>query len=1228
MPSEPDDLPEQTGAPLTEPDDVAMIEPAAADDAALAGAIDVPVPEQAAAGAIEPVPVPLPTAQEIIDASPPAWAVDARMVKRLVMPESGEVALFVTHSATGAVKPHVLPHLRALAAEGIGVLLIVVADRPVVLPPELIEATAGLLVRRNQGYDFAAWAHAIKLNVALFGARMLYLVNDSVVGPAEGRLGAVIARVRESEADLIGLTESLEYRWHLQSYFLGVKPRLLASYAFQLFFGGVRLLPDKDLVIRAYELAFAGIMEEAGFAVEVLFPSTVAGNPTLGAWRELLDAGFPYAKLLLLRGAFPEHDSSGWREALAAAGFDLPLIETTLKVAREYLPADPDPRLLARPVAVEEPAGERLKIAFYGPWNYDNGLGHASRGIIAAIRRTGVQLNLHPIKQPFHVHRPLAPPVDIYEFQGQPDIAVVHLNPDSWHLLTEDQREHVRQAPRRIGYWVWEMGHLPAAWHLEFGSVDRIWSPSRYCAALFEGEGGAPVDVVPHAVPVLPAPEVDRAAVRARLGLAADRRIILYVFDGSSYLVRKNPAALVRAFAASGLAEDDWTLVLKTKHLMDRPEDGARFRALVDSVPEVVLLDQVMPAGELRALEAAADLYVSPHCSEGFGLTVAEAMAAGKPVIATDFGGTRDFLNAETGYPVRAHPWVLEDDFGHYAAGGAWARIDEPALTATLRRAAADVIAGDRSRGEAARARVGETLSYDAVADAVSASFARTMEAPPEEGKAGRASMLMQNAHPFEVIGLGDRVHRYVLRADGSPPDDALALANGLPADEDHWIAFAPAGSLTTPVFAELLLDASRARPDAAIFYADDVDRDAPHGIDQIRLKPEFDATLLAAEDYVGAPVIVRAAALRALGGLNPARRTAALADLLFRAQAAGLPVARMPIVLIAYPNGRVRPSEADYRAMLEAQPQLGDFRIADGRFAGSFQLQRRFGAAGKPPVTLVIPTRRTALPEGDGSYVERLLGDIARTDWPMDRLTVIVGDDIERAPAWASADHPFTLRRVETPRDPNEPFNYAAKMNRLWRAATTEQIVFLNDDLSMPDPAWLDALQTFALDEGVGGVGARLLFPDGRLQHAGMAPHQSAAAHLWIFRQAQRGTYQDWALVHREWSMVTGAVFATRRAVLEEVDGFDERFTLEFNDVDLCLRLRALGYRIVYTPFAELIHAEKASRGDAVPPGAELALFLQKWRGWLEQDPSWHPRLHGDKIEMTPQIDSRDWFY
>ena len=465
---------------------------------------------------------------------------------------------------------------------------------------------------------------------------------------------------------------------------------------------------------------------------------------------------------------------------------------------------------------------------------------------------------------------------------------------------------------------------------------------------------------------------------------------------------------------------------------------------------------------------------------------------------------------------------------------------------------------------------------------------------------------------PMTLIPLG--------AGGGSVTADPLAL---VPDDRHAWAVFAPATGLPGPGFERIIRAWDEGRIDADLFYGDDADLGEAALERRLRLKPGFNMPLLAAQDYIGAPVVIRGSALHRLGGLRPEMKQAGLYDLVLRAEAAGLTIERIPELLLAWPDRRPQIPLADRRRALKAWIGHRPLDIAEGLAPGTLQLKRRFEAY--PAVTIVVPTRQSG-PDGRPYVIDRL-DSLAATDWPVDRLKVIVGDDSDQAETFAAGRWPFAVERIATRRPDGEPFNYAAKMNRLWRAAATEHLVLMNDDVRVIAPGWLKALMTFAMDGGVGGVGARLLFPDGRLQHAGIPGGPfGAVAHAWLGQSADMPTYQDWAVVHRDWSMVTGAVFATRRAVMEAVNGFDERFTLEFNDIDLCLRIRLLDYRIVYTPFAELTHREKASRGETLPAGEEVALFLNRWRAWLQEDPAYHPGLSRDSYAVQP-VEGADQF-
>jgi len=450
--------------------------------------------------------------------------------------------------------------------------------------------------------------------------------------------------------------------------------------------------------------------------------------------------------------------------------------------------------------------------------------------------------------------------------------------------------------------------------------------------------------------------------------------------------------------------------------------------------------------------------------------------------------------------------------------------------------------------------------------------------------------------------------------------------------EPNRWYLLTDRDVILHPHVGEVVAARAAERPEIDIFYCDEVVRGSGDARSVSQLcKPAFDRTQIVAQDYIGWPIVVRGKALTRLGGPNPSVGTAVTYDLILRAMSEGIAVERITEVLALHRRPPPRSSAADRALALDRwrRRSAPGCEILPGIVEGTFQLRRRF--VDPPTVTLIIPTRQAIWTDGPASrhpMIVDLLESIRRTNWPLDRLTVLIGDDVEDGNLYKARRWPFRLHRIVTSRPDGEAFNYAIKMNRLWPTARTEHLVFMNDDLVARNADWLVALMTFAVNEDIGGVGARLLYPNDTIQHVGMpAGVLGPCTHAFVGRPAAMRSYQNWAEVHREWSIVTGAVFATRRSLLEKTGGFDERFSLDFNDVDLCLRLRLLGYRIVYAPVAEFTHYESASRRRTTYSVEQIALFMERWQDLLKDDPAYHPRLTRSSPDIAPVRTHADWW-
>ncbi len=227
-------------------------------------------------------------------------------------------------------------------------------------------------------------------------------------------------------------------------------------------------------------------------------------------------------------------------------------------------------------------------------------------------------------------------------------INLMHVNADQVFEVFSLLGPEVFERRHNIGFWFWELSGFPAIWHDRFPYFDELWVASAFLEQALRTVSPIPVTRVPIPV-VLPS---FTPLTRDQLGLPPGKRVFLFVFDALSFIERKNPFGLIRAYRdAFGPSFRDTLLVIKTINLDHDPALAGRLRREMKGVAGL-LLDRYMDRRELYSLFTACDAYASLHRSEGFGLTMAEAMALGKPVIATAYAGNMDFMTEENSYLV------------------------------------------------------------------------------------------------------------------------------------------------------------------------------------------------------------------------------------------------------------------------------------------------------------------------------------------------------------------------------------------------------------------------------------------------------------------------------------------------------------------------------------------------------------------------------------------------
>jgi GT2 family glycosyltransferase len=321
--------------------------------------------------------------------------------------------------------------------------------------------------------------------------------------------------------------------------------------------------------------------------------------------------------------------------------------------------------------------------------------------------------------------------------------------------------------------------------------------------------------------------------------------------------------------------------------------------------------------------------------------------------------------------------------------------------------------------------------------------------------------------------------------------------------------------------------------------------------------------------------------------------------------------VRRLPVVLATLDDSAVIDEEGERIAVEKHLQATGTAaEVIPGPAPGLRQVRYRLPVP-VPRVTLIVPTRNAR------TLVETCVRTVRSiTRYPSYELHLVDNgsDDPDALAAFEALARAGDLVLHRDAR----PFNFAALNNAAVERTDAELVCLLNNDIEAIHPEWLEEMVSVALQPGVGAVGAKLLYPDGRIQHGGvLVGLHGAADHAYAGAPGSAAGYAQQLLVRREVSAVTAACLVMRRALYLEVGGLDEEaFPVSFNDVDLCLKLRERGYRNVWTPHARLLHHESASRGKLLRPeqkaraDRELATLRSRWASALLEDPYHSPNL------------------
>jgi len=422
-------------------------------------------------------------------------------------------------------------------------------------------------------------------------------------------------------------------------------------------------------------------------------------------------------------------------------------------------------------------------------------------------------------------------------------------------------------------------------------------------------------------------------------------------------------------------------------------------------------------------------------------------------------------------------------------------------------------------------------------------------------------------------------------------------------------------------------------KPEADLVYSDE-DKVSPNGaLFQPFHKPDYSPEHLLSNNYICHLAVMRRTVFQRIGGFHEGVDGSQDHDLFLRATEITARIEHIPKILYHWRvtegstagdvGAKGGPWRESSRVALRAAVERRGWnaQVLNGIVPGTYRVQ--FAVDPKSRVTIVIPTKDRI------DLLDKCVASIrAHTAHPSYEILVISNN----------SEHKETFDYLERRQREGAlrfirydvPFNYSEINNFAARDCDSQFLLFLNNDVEVTVDGWLESMLEFAQQKEIGIVGAKLVYPDGVIQHSGIVLGINGVA-----GNANQGVVEEtlgdfgFSGMIRNYSAVTGACLMMRREVFEEIGGFNEKLGVAFNDVDLCLEVRKAGYRIVYTPYARLIHHESASRGQEDNREkrsrflGEIARMRAKWGASLFRDPYYNVNLTLCREDFSEKTDS-----